>query len=319
MKVGKMKRPVFEIWFKTAGARLIIAAAALLLCLLLLPIVFTGFITPAFAAQDTGAEYEVSGKIMDIFDETRIYKAVVSFDDEQFLTGASGHFSAKLKPGVYKFSVTCEGYYPRVINNFAVESNEEYDQYIIPQSFDLEIYKNFNAYSGLLPKFANPPQIIIGTGKYNGSKNSFSSEQIDSINSVIGELKSISDFFSRSMVVKRDVESVKDIPEDAIVICRDDFANYTEGGHAEHHGWKRSHLIVVNPLHNRLKGFFEVVLRHELMHAIGFYIHVPPGTDSILVPTFPIPPDYTALDRKVIKLYYRMPLKVSYPHTTDGK
>ncbi|HOT76428.1 MAG TPA: carboxypeptidase-like regulatory domain-containing protein [Candidatus Wallbacteria bacterium] len=314
-----MKRQVFEIRFKTACAQLIMAAAVLIFYLTSLLIVFMGFIAQASAAQDTGDEYEVSGKIMDIFDETRIYKAVVSFGDEQFLTGASGHFSAKLKPGVYKFSVTCEGYYPRAVNNFTVESNEEYDQYIIPQSFDLETYKKFNAYSSAMPKFANPPVFVINTGKYNGSKNTFSREQIDSIDSVISELKSMSDFLNRSTVVKKEIESAEDIPEESIVICRDDFADYTEGGHAEYRGAKRSSLVIINPLHNRLVGFFKVALRHELMHAIGFYTHVPPGTDSILVPTFPIPPDYTALDRKVIKLFYRMPSNVDYPHTTDKK
>lgn len=264
-------------------------------------------------------EYKISGKVMDIFDGTQIYKATVSFDAGEFITSASGHYSAKLKQGVYKLTVKHENYHERLIKSYAVNGNESYDYYLIPASYDLGEFDKFGGYSLNKLRFSKPPVFIINTGYYNGSKSSFDKTHIEKITSVINQLRGISDFFKNSSIVRQSISTLNDIPPGAIVFCRDDYADYTEGGHARFINGKHSSLIVINPLYNNLTGFFEVVTKHELMHAIGFYTHAPSGYDSILVPSFPMPPDYTDIDRKIIKLFYSMPPAVSYPHVTELK
>ncbi len=280
-----------------------------------------GFTASAHAAESGGgpAEYKISGKVMDIFNDTQIYKAVLSFNGEEFLTSASGHYSAKLRQGAYGVSVTHENYHERVIKSYAVSGNESYDYYLIPKSFDLREFDKFGGYSLNKLRFSKPPIFIINTGYYNGSKSSFDKEHIEKITSVINQLRGISDFFKNSSIVRQSISTFNDIPPGAIVFCRDDYADYTEGGHAQFISGRHSSLIVINPLYNNMSGFFEVVTKHELMHAIGFYTHAPFGYDSILVPSLPMPPDYSDIDRKVIKLFYRMPSLVSYPHATDFK
>ena len=270
-------------------------------------------------AKGAESEIEITGKVLDIFTDARIYKASVSFGENSFETGASGHYKALVERGAYNLSVSHGDYYQRQINSYAADGDETFDFYLIPKSFDLQTFQKFGGYSFDRCKFKKPPVFIINTGKFKNSKNTFDSKQIDSINSVINELKSFSDFFKLSAVEKRSISSENDVPPESISINRDDLADYTEGGHAQFLPVKHSSVVVMNPLYNNLEGFFEVALRHELMHAIGFYTHVPPDIDSILVPTLPIPPNYTDLDKKVIKLFYRMPFSASYPHTTSGK
>lgn len=270
-------------------------------------------------AKGAEPEVEITGKVIDIFTDARIYKATVSFGENSFETGASGHYKALVERGAYKFSVSHSDYYQRQINSYAADGDENFDIYLIPKSFDLQTFQKFGGYSFDRCKFKTPPVFIINTGKFKNSKNTFDKKQIDSINSVINELKSISDFFKLSAVEKRSISSENDVPQGSISINRDDLADYTEGGHAQFLPAKHSSIVVMNPLYNNLEGFFEVALRHELMHAIGFYTHVPSDIDSILVPTLPIPPNYTDLDKKVIKLFYRMPFSASYPHATSVK
>ena len=283
------------------------------------PNIFSSAAAHASESGNGPAEYKISGKVMDIFNGAQIYKAVVSFNGEEFLTSASGHYSAKLSQGVYSVSVTHENYHNRIIKSYSVSGNESYDYYLIPESFDLREFDKFGGYSLNKLRFSKPPVFIINTGYYNGSKSTFDKEHIEKIISVINQLRGISDFFKNSSIVRQNISKFNDIPSGAIVFCRDDYADYTEGGHAQFIDGKHSSLIVINPLYNSLVGFFEVVTKHELMHAIGFYTHAPFGYDSILVPSLPMPPDYTDIDRKVIKLFYSMPPAVAYPHVTDFK
>ena len=305
---------ISDLSAKAAPKIFIFTAAVILVC-------FFAAIKLFEPLQASGAEpgIEITGKVVDIFTDARIYKASVSFGENSFETGASGHYKAVVDRGAYALSVSHGDYYQRQINSYAADGDETFDFYLVPKSFDLQIFQKFGGYSFDRCKFKTPPVFIINDGKFKNSKNSFDKKQIDSINSVINELKSFSDFFKSSSVEKRSVSSENDVPPESITICRDDLADYTEGGHAQFLPAKRSSVVVMNPLYNNLEGFFEVALRHELMHAIGFYTHVPPDIDSILVPTLPIPPNYTDLDKKVIKLFYRMPFSVSYPHITELK
>lgn len=272
---------------------------------------------PVAPAAESAPEFEISGKVVDVFGENRIYKAVVAFGDNSFETGASGHFIAKVRRGAYPLKVAHPDYYERTVRSFSVSGDAKRDFYLIPRSFDLKIYEKYSGYSLDRFKFNTPPTFIINTDNFKESKNTFTSKQIDTIYSVIGQIKSISDFFNGSSIVRRGFKNESEVPENSIAITRDDRADYIEGGHAQYLPRKRSSIVVINPLYNRLEGYFEVVMRHELMHAIGFYTHLPQDFDSILVPTLPMPPDFTGLDRKVIKLFYRMPFGASYPHSTE--
>ncbi|HNY13712.1 MAG TPA: hypothetical protein PKK26_19165, partial [Candidatus Wallbacteria bacterium] len=124
------------------------------------------------AAETSGeVEYVLKGTLTDIFNDSSVAGAVVALGSASATSDRWGGFELRSKKGTFLFTITSPSHYKRTITEFVHDSDEVYNENLIPKTFKIFDYDEVaRPYGGQTRKWAQLPTVVIHNATTGPSK-----------------------------------------------------------------------------------------------------------------------------------------------------